>query len=138
MIEKGYSLKAVPTATVRRRTVGSCRAGSPGTRAAVGICGEPAIHALWRLVGVGTADAHHVLVFGEAVATAVAGAGEGGDDGGEFALEDDDALLDDHVRVEVADAFDVDVEVIWLSVVVEGLVGGRGVFPRGVCGDGPE
>lgn len=52
-------------------------------------------------------------------------------------MEDDDALLDDHVRFEVSDAFDVDVEVVWLSVVVEGLVGGRGVFPGGVCGDGP-
>lgn len=135
---KEQSLKSVST-TVRCGPVrGSCTR-TPSTGTTIGISREATVNTLRGLVSVWTPDAHHILVLANhAVAvSAVASTGEGGDDGSKFALEHDNSLLDYHIRFKITDALNVDVEVVWLGVVVEGLVGGGSVFPGGVVGDWP-
>lgn len=123
--KKKKLLKPITT-TIRCSPVRSRRTRSPSTGCtAISIGRETTVNTLGGLIGIWTPDAHHILVFTNHATVAVctvAGAGEGGDDGGKFALENDDPLLDDHVGFEVADAFDVDVEVVGFGVVVEGLV----------------
>lgn len=53
-------------------------------------------------------------------------------------LQHGNALLDDHVWFEVADAFDVEIEVVWLGIVVKGLVWWCGRFPGCVVRRGPD
>lgn len=52
-------------------------------------------------------------------------------------MQDDDALLDDRVGFEIADALNIYVEVVGLGVVVERLVWVCSGFPISVIGDGP-
>lgn len=127
---KSVTAAAVWRGTVRRRSTSTPRA----RRASIRIACVATF--LGRFVSVWAPDTHHILVCDTAmVGSFVTRKRRNGRS--ELALENDDSLLDDHIRFEVSDAFDVEVEVVRFGIVVKRLVCRGSLFPSGILRDGP-